>query len=79
MVYNNLKEYQDLFSKETYIINHIKCLLVREEEVNSFYLDGFLVEVMENSYGYDVYFDNYLMSIETSDKQIIDYKINIDR
>ena len=76
MTYINLQENEELFAKEARIINYMKCALLRNEGIESFYVDGIYVDVYESSNGYYLYFDNYEMNIEIYDKQIIGFKIN---
>ena len=78
-VYSNLKDYMDIYEKEAYIINYLKCALVRNEDIGDFYINDCYVDVNKNSDGYDLYFDSYVMSIEVYDKQIIDVVINKDQ
>ena len=70
-VYSSLREYVGIYKKEAYIINYLKCALLRNEDIGDFYFDDCYVDVNKNSDGYDLYFDNYVMNIEVYDKQII--------
>lgn len=72
-VYYNLKENETVFEREAMVINHAKCILVRNEELEDFMIDGIYVRVYRNSSGYDMHFDGYLLSITVYEKQIVDF------
>lgn len=72
--YSNLREYEEVFSLEANIINHAKCSLLRNEELDDFYACGTYVSVYGNGNNYNLYFDQYHMEIETYDKQIVNFK-----
>lgn len=74
-VYYNLNKHLDVFKLEANIINYAKCVLLRNEELDDFIIDNTYVDVYNNSNGYDLYFDEYILSIEVYDKQIIDLKL----
>lgn len=73
--YINLKKAENTFEKEAYVISYIKCKLLRNEEIDDYMTNGVFVSVYETTNGYELYFDNYRISIEVYDKQIIDYDI----
>lgn len=72
-VYYNLKENETIFAKEAMVINHAKCILVRNEELEDFMIDGIYVRVYRNSNGYDMHFDGHVLSITVYEKQIVDF------
>ena len=69
--YINLRNYEEIFEMETQIIDHVKCALIRNEELDDFYIDDCLVSVYRNGNEYDLYFANYEMEIEVYEKQIV--------
>lgn len=74
-VYDNLREFENIFEEEAYVISYAKCALLRNEELDDFYINGISVSVYENSSGYELYFDEFKLDIEVYDKQIIDFSI----
>ena len=74
-VYSNLREAEDIFEKEAYILHYTKCALLRNETLDDFYTNGIYVNVYENTNGYDLYFDDYRLRIEVYEKQIVDFDI----
>lgn len=75
-VYNNLQEVENIFEKEAYVLSYVKCLLLKEEELDDFYINGINVNAYEISNGYELCFDGIVMNIETYDKQIINFEIS---
>ena len=74
-VYLNLEEYEKVFRLEAMIMNHIKCLLVRNEALEDFMIDGVYVSVYGHNDEYDLYFHDYVISITVYEKQIVDFVI----
>lgn len=74
-VYGNLKEAEEVFAKEAAVLNHVKCVLVRNEELLPFSVSGISVDVYETREGYDLYFDGYVMTLTVYDRQVIDYRL----
>ena len=74
--YCNLEEYQHIFEKEAYVISYAKCLLLQQNDLQDFYINGIGVNVYKHSNGYELYFDNYVIDIDVYDKQIVNYKIS---
>ena len=74
-VYLNLRSFEEVFSKEAKVISHAKCLLLREESLSDFEVGGIRVRVFQTVNGYDLYFENYVLSIVTYDRQIIDFQM----
>lgn len=73
LVYENLKEYEDVFRMEAIVIDRVKCMLVRNEELDDFSIQGIYVSVYHQENGYDLYFGAYHMKLVVYEKQIIDY------
>jgi len=73
-VYSKLEEYQAIFEEEAYIISYVKCTLLRKEELSDFNINGIEVSVFNSNDGYELYFDDYLISIEVYDDQIVGFK-----
>lgn len=69
--YINLINYEEVFEIETQVIDYVKCALLRNDELDDFYIDNYLVSVYHNGNEYDLYFANYEMEIEVYDKQIV--------
>ena len=73
-VYYNLKEYENTFASEAKAISYAKCILLRNEELEDFYIDGLYVSVYQTSKGYELLFNGYVTEIEVYDKQIVDFR-----
>ena len=74
-VYDNLLEFEDTFALQAQVIDYAKCALIRNEDLTDYYVYGTYVSVYKNTNGYDLYFDDYHISLEVYDKQIIDYEM----
>ena len=72
-IYSNLKEYEQIYYKEAFVLNYAKCCLVQNVELSDYYVNGINVSVFKNNNGYDLFFDGYKISIYLYEKQIIDY------
>lgn len=72
-VYYNLQEYEEVFNLEAQILSYIKCVLLRNEQLEDFVTNDCYVTVYETTNGYELLFDNYVMDIDVYDKQIIDF------
>ena len=75
-VFYNLQEYEDTFNYEAQILSYVKCILLRNEELDDFDINGIYVSVYDTSSGYELLFDTYTMEIEVYDKQIVDFSIS---
>lgn len=75
-VYSNLSTYEDEFSKQAKVISSFKCMLLRNEEVEDFIIDGIYVSVFNNDDSAILYFDDYVLDVDIKDKMIIDYDIS---
>lgn len=74
-VYANLNEFIDSFADEAMIINHVKCILLQNEELDSFNVNGLDVEVYKQNDGYTLFFADKQMNIDVYDNMVIDYCI----
>lgn len=73
--YANLEESESLFEEEVYVLSYIKCALLREEEIDDYYINGIYVSVYDTNNGYELCFNGYKLDIEIYDKQIIDINL----
>lgn len=71
----NLNEYEDSFEKLAYVLNYAKCKLIRNEELGDFYVNGIYVSCFSKGNTYDLYYDDFKLTIEVYDHQIIDYEL----
>lgn len=71
----NLKNFEESFSDETKVIWRAKCLLMQNEELDDYYVDGIYVSVYRTSSGYNLKYMGYNVDLTVYDKQIIDYTI----
>lgn len=74
-VYSNLLEVEEQFEKQAYVLSYVKCILLREEELEDFYINGISVSVYQTSNGYELYYEGKTLDIEVYNKQIIDFKL----
>lgn len=72
----NLSEYEDSFEKLANVLNYAKCTLVRNEELDDFYTNGIYVSCYSKGNSYDLYYDDYKLTIEVYDNKIIDYDLS---
>ena len=75
-VYSNLNDAQELFEKQVNIVNYVKCVLLRNESLIDFNVNGIDVSVFGDNENYELFFDNYVISIQIDNKRIVDYDIN---
>ncbi|MBR5341334.1 MAG: hypothetical protein IK151_05345 [Erysipelotrichaceae bacterium] len=75
IVYQNLQEYEEIFESEALVINHLKCLLLREEDIDDFNVEGINVNVYNSSDGYQLFFENYVMEVSVYEKQIVSFSV----
>lgn len=73
--YKELEEYIDIFEKESIVIDRFKCLLLREEEIDDFSVNGNSVSVYKNNNEYTLLFDNLTLQLFTKDKMIMSYQL----
>ena len=71
----NLQEFQDHFSLEAKVIWHAKCILMQNEDLDNYYVDGVYVNVDNINGGYQLRYLDYIVDITVFDKMIIDYTI----
>ncbi|MDO4197739.1 MAG: hypothetical protein Q4D13_01955 [Erysipelotrichaceae bacterium] len=72
----NLQEFESSFSLEAKVIEHCKCILMQNIDLEDFYTDGVYVSVHESKDGYTLYYDKYVMELTVYEKQIIDYTVS---
>lgn len=75
MAYTNLQEAEEIFALQAQVIDYAKCVLMRNDVLEDYYVFGTYVSVYKNTNGYDLYFDDYHLSLDIYGKQIIDYKM----
>ena len=73
--YKELEEYIDIFEKESIIIDKFKCLLLQEEEIDDFSINGNNVNVYKNNNEYTLLFDGLTLQLFTKDKMIMSYQL----
>ena len=76
MAFVNLIKHEEIFDIEVQIMSYVKCALLRNEELDDFYINGNTVSVYHTSNGYELYFDDYKIDVDVYDKQIIDFKVS---
>lgn len=74
-VYENLKEFEDIYEKEAQVISYAKYTLLRNEELDDFIVNGIYVSVYDMADGYELCFDGYFIDIDVYDKQIIHFEM----
>ena len=75
MAYANLQDHEQVFEMEAQVLSYVKCVLLRNEDLDDFYIYGSVVSVYQTSNGYELYFDDYKMNIDVYDKQIVDFSV----
>ena len=75
MAYANLQDHEQAFEMEAQVLSYVKCALLRNEDLDDFYIYGSVVSVYQTSNGYELYFDDYKMNIDVYDKQIVDFSV----
>ena len=73
--YKELEEYIDVFEKESIVIDKFKCLLLQEEEIDDFSVNGNNVNVYKNNNEYTLLFDDLILQLFTKDKMIMSYQL----
>ena len=73
--YKELEEYIDVFEKESIVIDKFKCLLLQEEEIDDFSVNGNNVNVYKNNNEYTLLFDGLTLQLFTKDKMIMSYQL----
>ena len=72
-IYIDLRDNLEIFQKEAVIIDEAKCYLVNYANLDDFEYDG--AYAYETSDGYAIVYDELLIDLKTSDKQIVDYDV----
>lgn len=75
LAYSNLKDSEEAFRQEAYILSYAKCVLLRREELNDFYTNGVYVSTYKTGNGYALYFDNHYINIDVYENMIVDFEI----
>ena len=75
-VYRNLREFEESFESEAQVINYAKCVLIRKEELEDFYVNGISVSVYENHDGYELHYLDFVMDISVYEDQIIAFDVH---
>lgn len=73
--YCNLNEFTDSFYEEALIINHVKCVLLQNEELTDFNINGINVEVYEQNDSYSLFFDDIQINVDVYDNMVVDYYV----
>lgn len=76
MALSNLNDFHEFFLDEALIINHVKCNLLRNEDIEDFYINENYINVYKNSEGYDIYYKNRRISITVYEKMIVDMVVD---
>ncbi len=74
-VYGNLEEFELLFEQEALIIDHMKCLLARNEEIGDFCAGSTCVSVFRDGEAYLLYFSDLFMRVDVCDRQIVGFEV----
>ena len=74
-IYNRFRQSQDSFYKQALIIEKAKCMLLQDDNLENFYVDGCFVSVYSYGNRYGLYFDNYCIEIDVYERQIISMKM----
>ena len=74
-VYANLEKFEEVFEAEAIVIDRVKCLLARNEEIDDFCSEGICVNVYRKGNCYELFFLDYQMSLLVCEKQIIDFSV----
>lgn len=73
-VYINLDESDTNFADRVKVISYFKTILLLNEEILDFSIDGIYVDVEEYDGGYYLSFNNELLNISVIDRVIVDYE-----
>ena len=75
-IYKRLQLFEDLFEKESAVIEYAKCMLLQNGYIEDFYIDGINVDVYINHSSYSLNFDGYCIDIDTYDRKIISLSLS---
>lgn len=73
-VYINLNDTDFDYACRVKVISYVKTCLLLNEELESFNIDGVLVDVDEYDGGYYLCFNNDILDIKVENKIIVDYE-----
>ena len=72
-VYMNLRENEKTFATEAAVLSRAKCILIRNETLEDFSVNGISVRVFGDNGIYELYFAGYRLEIYVYEKQIVDF------
>ena len=72
-VYMNLRENEEAFAKEAAVLSYAKCILMRNEPLEDFSVNGTPVRVYGDNGIYELYYGGYRLEIYVYEKQIVDF------
>ena len=75
-VYRNLRDFEETFESEAQVINFAKCVLIRNEELQDFNVNGISVSVYEDHDGYELHYLDYVMDLSVYEDQIIAFDVH---
>ena len=76
-IYDRLKSFQDVYKKESAVIEYAKCMLLHDGYIEDFYIDGISVDVYQYHDSYSLYFDDYCIDIDTYERKIISLNLSL--
>ena len=74
-VYKKLEDFEELFEIEAHILAYVKCVLVKDMELDDFSERGVYVSVYNSSNGYDLYFMDYVMEVDVYENQVVNFSV----
>ena len=74
-VYKKLEDFEELFEIEAHILAYVKCVLVKDMELDDFSERGVYVSVYNSSNGYDLYFMDYVMEVDVYENQVVNFNV----
>ncbi len=72
-VYMNLRKNEETFAKEAAVLSYAKCILMRNEPLEDFSVNGIPVRVYGDNGIYELYYGGYRLEIYVYEKQIVDF------
>ena len=72
-VYMNLAENEKTFAREAAVLSYARCILMRNEPLEDFSINGIHVRVYGDNGIYELYYDSYRLEIYVYEKQIVDF------
>ena len=71
--YADLEQMAESFARDAQIIEHAKCLLLRNGELSDFTAGGTAVGVFRTFDGYELHYDGMVMALSVEERQIIGF------